>query len=109
MLDVKHRPTFMVCEEHRCSQMPSSGVHISTECEGFENGEAWGLCLVREATEVDLENEHHLENVGDHIWSTIAEIAYCPYCGEKLCEADRVELREGFYLYTSLMLKGGRF
>lgn len=99
----------MTYEEHRCSQMPSSGVHISTDCEGFESCDAWGLRLVREATEENLEKDHHLENVGDHIWSVVAEIVYCPYCGQKLRYPDCAGLPEGFYLYVSSTVKNGRF
>lgn len=43
------------------------------------------LNLNRVATEEDLENDHYL----GHEWQTIEtvclQVAFCPYCGEKLC------------------------
>lgn len=97
----------MAIEEHRCKQMPSSGVYISNEVEGFDNHEAWGLHLIREATEEDLEDSHYLENVGDHIWSVVAEISYCPYCGQQLHQRSPEGLREDFRLYASSALRHG--
>lgn len=74
----------MSFKEHKCKKMPSTGVYIHTGIESLEDGNAWGLLLMREATEDDLEEKHHLENVGDCMWSVAVEIAYCPYCGSEL-------------------------
>ncbi|MCL6271084.1 hypothetical protein M3P05_14235 [Sansalvadorimonas sp. 2012CJ34-2] len=68
---------------HTCKFMPPDGVYI--EQEEYEDGKhCWWLVIYREATEEDLENNHYLDMVGDTIWSTTVEVAFCPYCGEWL-------------------------
>lgn len=44
----------------------------------------WNLIAIREATEDDLEQNHHLEEVGESIWTFSAQIRFCPYCGMQL-------------------------
>lgn len=48
----------------------------------------WVLSLYREATDDDLEQNHHLEQVGDLIWNTRVEIRHCPFCGAPLAQAE---------------------
>ncbi len=70
---------------HECTDMPETGVSVAygDALRGVRS-EAWHLHLIRDATEVDLEESHILEEVGETIWSLCAEIQFCPYCGEKL-------------------------
>ena len=42
------------------------------------------MAVERCATEADLNDSSHLEQVGDTIWSTIIGISHCPFCGAKL-------------------------
>lgn len=70
---------------HECEQLPDNGIQIffsrkKTEC--FQN--SWNLIIRKNATEEDLEENHHLEEIGETIWQTIIEITHCPYCGVEL-------------------------
>ncbi len=70
---------------HECDQLPEKGIQIffsqnKTEC--FQN--SWNLIIRKNATEEDLEENHHLEEIGETIWQTIIEITHCPYCGVEL-------------------------
>ena len=70
---------------HECDQMPKLGISVHTGDASFGNDDpSWYLTVQKTATEEDLEENHHLEEVGDIIWMTMIEIKYCPYCGEKL-------------------------
>lgn len=42
------------------------------------------LNLSRVATEEDLEDDHYLEHEGQTIETVVIQVAFCPYCGEKL-------------------------
>lgn len=77
----------MTFKEHNCEALPKTGCSIYIE----EDDPAWTLSIYKEATESDLEENHHLENIGDIIWGTRIEILYCPFCGEKLTELESVE------------------
>jgi len=68
--------------EHRCRALPGNGLGVY-RAEHFLNGKNWEWCLVvqRLATESDLEENHHLENIGDTMWTTAVGISYCPFCG----------------------------
>jgi len=68
---------------HEC-QYQDSGIRIEFSRSYFHEHFTWQLVVTREATELDLEMNHELEQVGDQIWSTVIEINNCPYCGEKL-------------------------
>ena len=62
------------------------------ECSSCLQAECWFevedshvfMNLNRVATEEDLENDHLLEYEGQTIETVRLEIAFCPYCGEKL-------------------------
>lgn len=70
---------------HECDNIPVSGIQIV-----FNNNysgrdiPSWQLHVTREATEEDLDENHHLEEPGEIIWQTIVEISHCPYCGSDL-------------------------
>jgi NADH pyrophosphatase NudC (nudix superfamily) len=70
---------------HECAEMPGGGITVAIQNDGTLDGPGqWNLIAIREATEADLEENHHLELVGDSIWTFSAEIRFCPYCGLKL-------------------------
>ena len=68
---------------HKC-QYQSAGIIIEYSPSYSHNHFTWQLVITREATELDIENNHILEQVGDTIWNTFVEINNCPYCGENL-------------------------
>ena len=76
--------------EHRCRALPENGLGVY-RAEHFLKGENWEWCLVvqRLATELDLEENHYLENIGDTIWETAVGISYCPFCGDLLPDTKR--------------------
>ncbi len=47
--------------------------------------------IQKEATESDLEENSHLEEVGEIIWATRIEIRYCPFCGKRLPGLESVD------------------
>ncbi|SQD77132.1 hypothetical protein [Moritella yayanosii] len=69
---------------HDCSRITKEKANISQEEDGH-----WVLQLYTEATEHDLEENHHLEEVGEMINEVIIEIDHCPYCGDKLLESNK--------------------
>lgn len=69
---------------HKCAELPKVGVHVHFGRNLSGRPECWSLYLVREATEQDLEENHHLEEVGESIWSVYHEISFCPHCGTEL-------------------------
>ena len=73
---------FQTTEEraHHCANQPRN-VLIERDASYFGNEGCWVLILSRTATEDDLEENQHLEQVGDDIWRTLVEISHCPYCG----------------------------
>ena len=64
-------------------------------CENMKLAEAWYeqaedyfvLNLNRVATEMDLHENHYLEEEGQTIETVAIKVLYCPYCGEKLAGA----------------------
>ena len=68
---------------HECRKQPS-GIRIECSRDTFHDAFTWQLTFCREATEEDLQNNHYLEQVGEEIWSLVAEISHCPYCGKEL-------------------------
>jgi len=70
---------------HLCP-VATSGISIERGAHFPHKPDSWSLVVTREATEDDLEDNPYLEHVGDEIWSTIVEVAYCPFCGEMLGE-----------------------
>lgn len=55
-----------------------------------EDGSDVYLNLNRIATEDDLENDPYLEYEGQTIESVKIQVAFCPYCGEKLASDKEV-------------------
>lgn len=85
---------------HQCTALPQKGVDIMysrDSVEGFFN--EWSLLITRESTELDLEENHHLEVVGETIWETILEISHCPFCGELLSQNGSVS--KGAFLHRN--------
>ena len=70
---------------HLCSGQ-SPGICIERDGGYLDNDDVWVLVVAREATEGDLEENHHLEEIGEELWSTVVQISHCPFCGEKLGE-----------------------
>lgn len=68
---------------HKC-RYQHAGVRIEYSRNYSHDNYTWQLIITREATELDIENNHILEQVGETIWDTFVEINNCPYCGEKL-------------------------
>jgi len=68
---------------HECRNQPV-GIRVEFSRDTFHEKFTWQVTFSREATEEDLENNHYLEEVGEVMWSLVAEITHCPYCGEKL-------------------------
>ena len=77
----------MTINEHKCNSLPKSGVYLHFD----DEVPAWTLNIQKEASESDLEENHHLENVGDIIWLTSLNILCCPYCGQQLPGLDSVD------------------
>lgn len=78
------------CAVHECEDMPRVGVSVRREKGYLEREDlGWRLVVERQATEGDLEENHHLEELGDVIWTTMVEIRFCPYCGHELAVAQR--------------------
>lgn len=70
---------------HQCPAMPQQGVEIRRDDELTDaDTPNWVLSIYREATEGDLEENHHLEQVGGIVWNTLLAIRHCPFCGERL-------------------------
>ena len=63
---------------HKCKDMELVGAWID-----IQDGQC-ELNISRTATEEDLEENHHLEEVGEIIESVVISVSFCPYCGEKL-------------------------
>lgn len=72
---------------HDCVGMPAKGVSIRRDDYMGRESPLWCLFIERQATEEDLENNQHLEDVGQAIWMTAVEIKFCPYCGKELTVA----------------------
>ena len=80
-LGVMHSETRVMSDRtHQCVNQPTS-VWIERDSGYFGKDKSWVLVVARLATERDLEENHHLEEVGEAIWSTVVEVSHCPYCG----------------------------
>jgi hypothetical protein len=66
---------------------------------------AWQLVVTREATETDLKDNHHLERIGDMIWSAVVEINHCPYCGKELRNEKAENIRFALLDFTQYNVK----
>ncbi len=74
-------------ELHECSALPSNGIkviYLHDSDFGFER--SWNLVISKEATREDLAGDHRFEQPGELMWSTVLEIANCPFCGTLLLE-----------------------
>lgn len=87
-----------VDEIHEC-EFQGPGIRIERSGGWFHTEPTWQLVVTREATEADLEDNHHLEWIGDSIWSTVIEINHCPYCGRELRDEKAENIR--FTLFDS--------
>ena len=79
---------------HECSNLPKVGVQIIYDTHLRQSKKTWRLDVYREASEEDLEENHYLETVGELIWSTSVEVAFCPYCGIDLYEGINLTAEE---------------
>jgi len=83
---------------HQCPKLPEKGVEVIFSRNGIDSYDSvWNLIIRRESTEDDLEENHHLEEIGETIWETILEISHCPFCGEILNKFK--EICEGRFLH----------
>lgn len=72
---------------HECSNLPKKGVQVFYSMDHvIRQNKTWRLIVRREATSEDLMQNHILEEEGQTLWETYLEIAYCPFCGERLCD-----------------------
>lgn len=69
-------------EIHSCENLPAETVQVLKDLDGEYSG--WTLHVFREASFVDLEENHYLQEEGELIWNTVVAIDCCPYCGEQL-------------------------
>jgi hypothetical protein len=70
---------------HECP-FQGPGIRIEHSRSYFHDKFTWQLVVTREASARDLDHNHHLENPGDELWSTVVEVNNCPFCGLKLRE-----------------------
>ena len=87
----------MTIHQHSCNALPKSGVYLHFD----EELPAWTLNIQKEATESDLEENHHLENIGDTLWLTSLNVLCCPYCGEQLPGLESIDkLDYGYFQHN---------
>jgi len=67
-------------KQHFCSAIDNENSLLIFD----EDDQQWQLTLMKIATDDDLENNHHLENVGDIIEQITIPVNFCPYCGKEL-------------------------
>ena len=79
---------------HECLNLPKMGVQVIYDTQLHQSKKTWRLDIYREATEEDLEENHYLETVGELLWSTSVEVAFCPYCGKDLYEGNNLTVEE---------------
>ena len=79
---------------HECPNLPKIGVQVIYDAQLHHSKKTWRLDIYREATENDLEENHYLETVGELVWSTSVEVAFCPYCGRDLYEGKLLAVEE---------------
>ena len=78
-----------ISEMHECDNLPTDTVQICKSNNILDvDGEQWIMCVTRDATLKDLEENHNFELEGDIVWTTYVAIICCPYCGSKLQEKD---------------------
>jgi hypothetical protein len=65
-------------DKHQCGSMALAEAWIEKEDLG------WVLRINKTATEQDLEDNHHLEEVGQTIVQITVNVDFCHYCGSKL-------------------------
>ncbi len=70
-------------DRHTCEYQPKD-VIVEYSCDTLHENFTWQVIYHRKASEEDLENNHYLETVGEELWSLVAEINNCPYCGLSL-------------------------
>ena len=74
-------------ELHECDKLPNDTIQICKSNNILDiDSDQWVMCITREATLQDLEENHNYEMEGDIMWSTYVAIICCPYCGSKLQE-----------------------
>ena len=91
---------------YKCKSLTKKGIEVIYTKNGIEGFQSlWNLIIRKVSTWEDLEQNHHLEEVGQTIWETILEISHCPYCGVSLnfgdgaCKGNFVHLdRSGWSL-----------
>ncbi len=71
---------------HECANLPPEGVfvYLDTHSTLLRRAPTWRLDIQREATEADLEENCHFEEIGETLWTTSLEIRHCPFCGRQL-------------------------
>lgn len=67
-------------ETHSCEKMALAGAWIEY------SDDACIFNISQDATEEDLMNNHHLEEIGETIMTVALDIFFCPYCGTQLRE-----------------------
>jgi len=67
---------------HECAAMKVGEAWISNESGKYE------LNINRVATDNDLEENHHLEAVGETIETVVVNVIFCPYCGERMQKSE---------------------
>ena len=78
---------------HQCEQIPDTGANIFQTDDAEPGESSWCLRVYREATEEDLLDNHHLEQIGELVEYADIGIEHCPYCGQKLDESREAERR----------------
>ncbi len=75
-------------KQHKCEQMPLDVQVYYTD--HYSTNKQWFLFISEAATEMDLELNHELNEVGELLWQTAFNIIHCPYCGLKLEPSEKV-------------------
>ena len=94
----------MIQAEHQCKALPSEGIAV-VQSEGYIDSGDWSWCMIVErcATEADLNENGHLEEVGETIWRTLVGISHCPFCGEALDpQCDSNSARDAHFVHLDL-------
>ena len=86
-------------KRHTCKNQPLT-VRVEYSRDTFQNGFTWQISFCRESTETDLESNQYIEMVGEELWSMVAEIKNCPYCGEVL--SNELKNNGEFVLFNSI-------
>lgn len=87
-------------ETHQCANLPDS-IRVERGSGYFADADHWVLVISRSATEQDLEENQHLEEIGQDLWSTVLEVSHCPYCGLYLGAIQTVDANTAHYDYSS--------